>query len=83
MARSPRLVEMDVRIPGIHVSREEKSMAKKKKKKRKASKTLKAWSKCYKETGVCPMFGVSDVQKAKVRACVDRRLGKKRGKAKK
>ncbi len=59
-------------------------MAKKKKgKKRKASTVLKAWNKCWKEIGVCPLTDkVTQKDKAKARACVDRRMGKKRKKKK-
>lgn len=44
--------------------------------KRKLSPVLKAWRECWKEERVCPMWGVSPAQKAQVRACVKRKIGR-------
>jgi len=42
--------------------------------KRKASPAFKAWQACWKEEQICPMWGVTAAQKAKVRACVNRKM---------
>jgi hypothetical protein len=48
------------------------------KKKRRLSPVLKAWNKCWKEIGVCPLTDkVTPKDKAKARACVERKMGKK------
>lgn len=49
----------------------------KKKKKRKASPTILAWSSCRMDAGVKPGKTMSDAQKARVRACVDKKLERK------
>ncbi len=55
----------------------------KKKKKRKAPPHLIAWNKCWKEIGVCPLTDkITKADKAKARACVERKLGKKAKKKK-
>jgi hypothetical protein len=57
-------------------------MAAKTGKKRTLPPHLKAWNQCWKEIGVCPLTDkVTAAHKAKARACVDRKLGRKAKKA--
>lgn len=44
---------------------------------RKMSPILKAWRECWREEKVCPMWGVTKEDKARVRACVERKTGKR------